>query len=742
MTTGALEMDEDLVLAQCALEPIRTPGAIQPHGYLLAFDTATLVLQHASANVATLVARDLGEILGRRLSDWLDTADAVTVIKVLEVTELLDSDAPLSLTLAGQLFDGTLHRINGLSILELEPHVAPVVQSEPVLARALRRLQGAAGIGALQEASVREVRELTGFDRVVIYAFNPDGHGSVLAEARAGDVTAYLGLNFPASDIPTQARELYKQNWLRMIPDVDYVPVAIVGSQSVSPNSPLDLTFSILRSVSPIHREYMRHMGTASSMSISLIRDGELWGLISCVHRAPRFIPRDIRTACASIGRLLSLQISAMESLRESKLIDANQKLLAPLVAQMNRSSQAVLESLFETPDHLLRLTDASGVTVVVGEDIRSFGKCPSSKQLKGLVNWAATQAMGNGCFETSNLALRYPAAREFAQIASGMLAIILPKPVLNMVLWFRPEVTQTVHWAGDPNKTPSLVPGTTMLRLSPRHSFDAWKTLLRQHSADWGAHRIEAAKELRRSAIELDLADQVAREQKAVASRDELVAVVSHDLRSPLSVVVLQASMMIRTLIADTNEPSGRMLAAAQSIQRATSRMAEMLRDLLDLSTIEQGRYIVDLAPLRVEDIFEDSSALLLPIAEAKRITLTFRGEPGLVVSADGERLYQVISNIVGNALKFTAEGGIVDVLAMPDPNPESGLVRFAIADNGSGMPPDQLGHIFERYWRVRDANPTGSGLGLYIASGIVQAHGGRIWAESEVGVGSTFCF
>jgi chemotaxis family two-component system sensor kinase Cph1 len=120
----------------------------------------------------------------------------------------------------------------------------------------------------------------------------------------------------------------------------------------------------------------------------------------------------------------------------------------------------------------------------------------------------------------------------------------------------------------------------------------------------------------------------------------------------------------------------------------------------------------------------------------------LTFRGEPGLVVSADGERLYQVISNIVGNALKFTAEGGIVDVLAMPDPNPESGLVRFAIADNGSGMPPDQLGHIFERYWRVRDANPTGSGLGLYIASGIVQAHGGRIWAESEVGVGSTFCF
>jgi chemotaxis family two-component system sensor kinase Cph1 len=183
-------------------------------------------------------------------------------------------------------------------------------------------------------------------------------------------------------------------------------------------------------------------------------------------------------------------------------------------------------------------------------------------------------------------------------------------------------------------------------------------------------------------------------------------------------------------------------MLAAAQSIQRATSRMAEMLRDLLDLSTIEQGRYVVDLAPRKVEDLFEDSTALLLPIAEAKRIALTFRCEPGLVVGADGERLYQVISNLVGNALKFTRGGGLVAVSAEPDPGSQGSLVRFAVADNGSGMPAEQLGHIFERYWHVRDANPTGSGLGLYIASGIVQAHGGTIWAESELGVGSRFYF
>lgn len=742
MPTKPIETLSDLALAQCASEPIRIPGAIQSHGYLFAFDTRTLALQHVSGNVPTLVGRSLGELLGNQLHDWLAPSDASTFRAALEAQGLTDNDAPVPLAVKGALFDGTLHRVGGLSILELEPFVAPVVQSEHVLARALRRLQGAIGLPALHEATVREVRELTGCDRVVIYALDADAHGRVIAEAKADDVASYLGLHFPASDIPAQARELYKQNWLRMIPDVDYEPVPILGLQTSESGAPLDLTFSLLRSVSPVHREYMRNMGSRSSMSISLLKDGELWGLISCVHRTINHISRDVRTTCLSIGRLLSLQIAALEDLRESRLIQSMQLLLVPLVEEMQTSSNEILESLAGVPEQMLALTASSGAALVADDKVRLIGSCPSEERVGELARWAAERATKPGFFSTANLPGEYPPAEMFAGVASGILAIVLPKPVLSMVMWFRAEATQTVEWAGDPNKTPSVPPESEIVRLSPRSSFAAWQTSVKHQCEDWAPHHLYAAQQLRRSAIELDLAAQVVGAQRAVGARDELVAVVSHDLRSPMSVVALQASVLMATLINETSASSGRMFAAAQSIQRATGRMTNMLRDLLDLSAIEQGRYSVDLHPLEVETIFDDANALLAPIADSKRIKLNFDCPPGLVVNADGERVFQVISNLVGNAFKFAPEGSEVNVYAQSEQDADVQLVRFAVVDRGSGMTQDQLLHIFERYWHVRDANPTGTGLGLYIARGIVHAHAGTIWAESELGVGSTCYF
>jgi chemotaxis family two-component system sensor kinase Cph1 len=738
--------DTELLLAGCASEPIRIPGFIQPHGYLLAFDGKSCIPQQVSANVPGLLGQGVTEILGRAPEDWLAPSEAHALRGLIEKADELASESESLLTLNGTSLAASVHRIDSLTIVELERPAASRVDSEPILARVLRRLQSATGLQALHEVTVREIRELTGCDRVVVYAFDAQGHGKVLAEARSDDVAPYLGLNFPASDIPAQARDLYKLNWLRMIPDVDYEPVPIVGLQTAASGAPLDLTYAMLRSVSPVHREYMRHMGAGSSMSISLIRDGELWGLISCVHGTPKLLSRDVRSACLSIGRLLSLQISALEGLRESKLVEANQGLLLPLVTAMHGSGRDVLTSLLDEPEALLRLVDSTGAAILVGTELHLVGVCPSEQEVLGLSRHVIEHAVSVGHFASANLAAVHPEAAALADVASGVLAIILPKPAPSMVLWFRPEVTRTVAWAGDPAKLPSTeVAGSTggaALRLSPRSSFDAWKILLSNHAVEWSPHQIAAARELRRFAIELDLADQVGCAQQAVASRDELVAVVSHDLRSPLSVVALQAVMLVRTLLSETSPSSKRMLAAGQSIQRATSRMSDMLRDLLDLTTIEQGRYSVDLKPHRVEEIFEDAEALLLPIAEPKRIALSFRMEPDLVVDADVERLYQVISNLVGNALKFTAEGGSVEVVAQSDRGSDGRLVRFAVSDTGAGMSEEQLAHVFERYWHVREANASGSGLGLYIARGIVAAHAGTIWAESQPGVGSTFYF
>jgi chemotaxis family two-component system sensor kinase Cph1 len=740
-------------LDDCASEPIRVPGAIQPFGYLLAFETRTRLLQHASANVAMLIGKSIGELLGHPFTDWLSPADAAALVTAIGAFDPHDPDARTALDLNGQALVSRVHLMGDLSIVELEPataeQAAAQTTNEPMLARALRRLQSASDLATLREVAVREIRALTGCDRVVVYAFGANGDGRVLTEAKSDEVASYLGLSFPASDIPAQARELYRLNWMRMIPDVDYEPVPIIGLDIAPQAAPLDLTFSTLRSVSPVHREYMRHMGSRSSISISLLRGGDLWGLISCVHREPKALSPAIRSACLSIGRLLSLQISALESLQESRHLAANQGLLAPIVEEMRGSSQEVFESLARVPRYLTALPDAQGAAIVVGETITRIGTCPSELQVRELSRWAVEHAITIGHFATSSLPLEYEPAQSFADVASGLLVIMLPKPMLSMVMWFRPEVTQTVEWAGDPRKAAALLANTAGGtgddsnggRLSPRHSFDTWKTLSKHRAISWAEHQIQAAYELRRYAIELDLAAQVRRAQAAVESRDELVAVVSHDLRSPLSVVSIQASMLIRTLVSDTSAASRRIMSAANSIQRATTRMAQMLDDLLDLSAIERGRYRVEMEPHRLESILEDSKTLLSPIAENKRIALNFSCDTSLIISADAERLYQVISNLVGNALKFTPPGGSVDVHALPDPkNPA--MVLFAVADTGIGMSTEQIAHIFERYWRVRDAIPKGSGLGLYIASGIVEAHGGKIWAESTLGTGTTFYF
>lgn len=738
--TETLGLISPSALTDCASEPIRIPGAIQPHGYLFAIDSKTHSLRHASANLSALLARSLDDLLGRPIGEWLDEEQVRALTRVLQDSGQPDRRHDAVLNLQAQAFSVNAHRVGDLFVVELEALRQEARSSEPLLARALGRLQSAAELQELHEITVTEIRQLTGFDRVVVYAFDADGHGRVLAEARAPDVDAYLGLHFPASDIPAQARALYELNWLRMIPDVDYAPVPIVGLQESS--APLDLTYSTLRSVSPIHREYMRNMGTSSSMSISLMRNGRLWGLVSCGHRTPRLLSREVRAASLSLGRLLSLQISALDGLRESKLMDANLSLLAPLIAQMRASPNGVFTDLSCVAADLMALTDATGAAIVMGQNVEFFGACPTVEQVLGLATWVVSRTPPTGCFATRNLSDEYEPALEFARAASGLLAISLPRPEPFLVLWFRPEVSGTVSWGGDPNKPPSIDPGTGTLRLSPRNSFGVWKTLLSRHSFQWERHQVLAALDLRRTAIEFDLADQVLRERAAVASRDELLAVVSHDLRSPLQVVALQASMLIRTLVADTTVPARRMTLAAQSIQRATSRMSEMLRDLLDLSIIEQGRYSVDLSSHRVDDIFEDAAALISPIAETKRIDLSFAADPGLVVRVDAERLYQVLANLVGNALKFTAEGGAVDVVARADSQSDGRLVQFAVVDTGTGMTPEQMAHIFERYWRVREANPSGTGLGLYIALGIVQAHGGTLRVESELGVGSTFFF
>ena len=732
--------DFEELLANCADEPIRFPGAIQPHGALLTLREPDLQIVQVSANVASLFNHPPETLLGQPLDTLLGADNARTVQQIASQLNFIDAPA-LHVTLNGSEFEGLLHRHQGVLVLEFEPryeHFQPksVNGRASNLGKMLQRLQSAKTLQALYEISVSEIQAMTGYDRVLIYRFEEEGHGQVIAEASAPSMELFNGLFFPASDIPEQARELYRTNWLRIIPNADYEPVPLLPKLHPDTGQPLDLSFATLRSVSPIHCQYMKNMGVLSSMSISLMKGDKLWGLISCGNREPLHVPNDLRTTCQTIGQVLSLQISAMEALDISRQREEKVEALDTLNQAMSASADTVFDGLAQCPQVLMDLVLAGGVAIIEGQQLHRYGNCPEPAQIRALHKWL--QDAGQPVFASHHLSAVYPPAADYQPVASGVLAMSLPKPVDNGVLWFRPEVKENIQWSGDPQKPLALEKSDAGLRLRPRTSFEIWKVEMAGISTKWSSGDRFAANDLRRSALENDLARQVLREQQAVHARDELVAVVSHDLRNPMTVISMLCGMMQKAFSSDGAHTSRRISSAIDTMQQAAARMNVLLEDLLDTSKIEAGRYTVKPVPLDVSQILEEAYALLAPLAQEKGVDLSFNAEPGLQINADPERLFQVLSNLIGNAIKFTPRQGKIGISAMS--NGEE--IVFAVRDSGEGIAPDQLPHVFDRYWTLTENNPTGSGLGLYITQGIVKAHGGRIEAESELGRGSEFRF
>ncbi|NMX70466.1 GAF domain-containing protein [Pseudomonas sp. WS 5111] len=732
--------DFEELLANCADEPIRFPGAIQPHGVLLTLREPDLQIVQVSANVASLFNHQPDALLGQTLDTLLGAENANLVKQMASQSSFIDAPA-LHVTLNGAEFEGLLHRHQGVLVLEFEPlhkHFQPKPQNGRTsnLGKMLQRLQSAKTLQALYEISVSEIQAMTGYDRVLIYRFEEEGHGQVIAEASAPSMELFNGLFFPASDIPEQARELYRTNWLRIIPNADYEPVPLLPKLRPDTGQPLDLSFSTLRSVSPIHCQYMKNMGVLSSMSISLMKGDKLWGLISCGNRTPLHVPNDLRTTCQTIGQVLSLQISAMEALDTSRQREEKVAALGVLNQAMNAATDNVFDGLAQYPQVLMDLAQAGGVAIIDGQQLHRYGHCPEPAQIRALHKWL--QETGQPVFASHHLSALYPPAADYQPVASGVLAMSLPKPVDNGVLWFRPEVKENIQWSGDPKKPLALEKSDTGLRLRPRTSFEIWKVEMAGISTKWSHGDRFAANDLRRSALENDLSRQVLREQQAVRARDELVAVVSHDLRNPMTIISMLCGMMQKAFSSDGTHSSRRISSAIDTMQQAAGRMNVLLEDLLDTSKIEAGRYTVRPVQLEVSQIFEEAYALLAPLALAKGVDLSFNAEPGLQINADPERLFQVLSNLIGNAIKFTPRLGNIGISAMS--NGEE--IVFAVRDSGEGIAPEQLPHVFDRYWTKGENNPTGSGLGLYISQGIVQAHGGRIEAESELGRGSEFRF
>ena len=498
-TREVVAADAILPNVNCADEPIHLPGSIQRHGFLLMFDPQTEVVEIASANADEFLQVPMKLLLGTSLDTILERE----VLAVVRSIRTLTDDSLMYLggfRLKGELCSVVTHRIGRWRVLEFEKLdrlVIPEIMNS-VITNFVGKLSKIGSALELCQAITRQVQELTGFNRVMLYSFDEAGHGTVLAEENDGTLPSYLDLRFPATDIPQQARRLYVENTIRIIPDATYEPAALM-SVSGQVREPVDLSHSVLRSVSPVHLEYMKNMGTMSSMSVSILCEGKLWGLIGCHHATPRTVPYLVRSACDMLTKIVGTQLSAFrQAMRLEQLLHfhAVQRSLLTEIA----ADASYVHALTRSLDDLRVVTGAGGAAVLLEDEISRTGQTPNEEEISRILEWLDENPKLE-LFETAELRSHLPWAESISDVASGMIAIRVSDVRRNYVLWFRPEVVQTVRWAGEPVKYVDAKQG-----LHPRESFESWKQTVRGQSEPWTGVEVESAREFRAALITIGL--------------------------------------------------------------------------------------------------------------------------------------------------------------------------------------------------------------------------------------------
>ncbi|MCA0144174.1 SpoIIE family protein phosphatase [Blastococcus sp. LR1] len=514
-------------LSNCEREPIHVPGSIQPRGVLIVVSDADWVVQQASANLAELTGARGADAIGRPLSDVLGPAAAGAVIRSASAFGDLRERNPVEITLDLDgdpvPVDALLHRavleqatvdagdgpvaadplpLSSL-VIELEPARGPRPFSFPNTYQAIRgtvaALNRASSLPELYDITAQAVRSLTGFDRVMVYRYDADYNGEVVAEAKREELNSFLGLHYPASDIPAQARALYEKNWIRLISDVDYTPVPIQPVDHPVTGGPLDLTYSTLRSVSPIHVEYLHNMGVRASMSISLLRGDKLWGLIACHHYSgPHAPPYATRAAAEFLGSTLSVRLIDRAADDEVERALRVRSTLAWLTAAALDEDRTLPETLLGHPS-LLDVLDADGVVVNLQGHCGTAGADLPPALADGIAAWAA--ARGEDVVATDTLGVDAPHLRAPEELACGVL--VLPLPEGQYVLWFRGEAVRHIDWGGDPHNKAIAEREGDSVRLSPRKSFERWRETVRGRSESWTAQEVAEVTELRTHLLE-----------------------------------------------------------------------------------------------------------------------------------------------------------------------------------------------------------------------------------------------
>ncbi|WP_432713309.1 ATP-binding protein [Pedobacter sp.] len=725
-------------LNNCDREPIHIPGQIQSHGFLVVLDQ-DYVVSHCSENIVDLLQVEGVTLLGHHLQ-YIETllgnnypagfiSNLLNLGKINKSFEQIDS---LRIQISGQPHYLIFSTAGDNYLLEFEPALAVhETDVQKMMGYSISKMLADKNLQSLLDNSALQVKNAIGYDRVMIYRFAEDGHGEVVAEARNNDLESWLGLHYPASDIPKQARDLYKINLTRIIADVNTVPSKILTTRNHG--QALPLTNSQLRAVSPIHIQYLKNMGVASSFSISLMYKEELWGLIACHSYTPRMIDYKSRESSKLLGQILS---SALEY-RQEEIHQHTQDLFSTHLDSLTKQLQettTIQEALTNRTVTILDTVEASGAVLVYEKSIHKLGKTPNDDQLGHLISWLKeNQSKPTAHF--TKLSAVYPEARDFADVASGLMVVVISKELEEYVLFFKPEHLQFITWAGNPEKTVDI-DANGLLQISPRHSFEKWSQTVTATSVSWTKEEISSVHRLKdeityaisQKAGAIRLLNE--KLQYAYEELDTFSYTISHDLKNPIAAIKSYAQLLARGK--SFNEREQKLVSR---IENRADQMNLMINAVLDYSRIGRSEitYVLIDAKALIHKIIDDLDL----VHESSTLSITIGETPDL--QGDPMMMMQVFSNLISNAVKYSRPVANAHVHIEGVQN--GTYICYTIKDNGLGIAANDLPHVFQLFNRMKNVKDIeGSGVGLSIVKRIVEKHRGNIWAESELNKGSSF--
>lgn len=734
MSLTKIPYPEQIDLDSCADEPIHIIGKTQDYGILVVCDPLSLKIIQISTNTSKFLGAAYTEFLDQPLTCLLDESQ---VKKLKDQISRKEVTLPEEITVNGDRFMMAMHFSEFNLILDLEPlkNVENPYNFQRQLSRILGNLENASSVEELCNTAVSLTKEIMDYDRVMIYKFDEEWNGEVIAELKEDEMESWLGLHYPSTDIPRQSRELFLRTRVRMISDVSYDPVPIFPEISPLTQKPLDLSKSALRAVSPIHIEYLLNMEVGASLSAAIVIHGKLWGLIACHHRTSKFLDYYQRESAGFLAEMLATKLALQESKNFIEQTSRKHKIREALAEQM-RSRPSIPETLLKGPVTLDDLVACTGTAVYFQGIWYKKGNVPAEIFLNQIRIFAEKRK--EKIFFSRQLSRVIPEAIDYQKTASGILSLKMAED--KYVIWFRSEEVEQVSWGGDPSVKAFY--NESEKRISPRKSFEKWTEERTGISSPWQDYDFSVVK-----ALDETISNELLNRQRleieelnaklTEANKDLKIFSygISHDLRAPLRGIEGYLQIIMEDYGDSLGEEGFEMVGMTQDL---AGKMNQLIDDILSYSDVMHHNKLkiqnIAVQPL-LDELFE-----MFNIAVNYPQTEIVVQDDLPAIPGDRRMIFQLWSNLISNALKYSSKkekarveiGGSV----------KNGKSVFYVRDNGIGIEKDKQNKIFESFARVAGKEYKGTGIGLTIVKKILEKHRGEIWVESTIGEGTEFRF